>query len=58
MDIPATSMSMSQAKLAQAVSIQVMSMAKDQAQVQGQNLVQMMEKSSNPNLGKNLDISI
>ncbi|WP_422660411.1 YjfB family protein [Paenibacillus sp. EC2-1] len=58
MDIAALSISMSQASLSQAVSLQVMSMAKNQANIQGQGLVQMMEKSVDPNLGKNLDISV
>ncbi|MBJ8194137.1 YjfB family protein, partial [Bacillus cereus] len=45
MDIAALSTGMSQASLAQAVSVKVLSMAKDQASEQGQALVQMMEKS-------------
>lgn len=59
MDIAAASTSMSQAALSQAVGIRVLSMAKNQAEIQGQNLVQMVEKSSvHPNLGKNLDIRV
>lgn len=58
MDIAALSISMSQASLAQAVSLKVMSMAKNQASIQSQGLMQMMEKSVDPNLGKKLDISI
>lgn len=58
MDIAALSISMSQASLSQAVSLRVMSMAKNQANIQGQGLVQMMEKSVDPNRGKNLDISV
>ncbi len=58
MDIAALSTSMSQAALAQQVSVSVLSMAKGQAELQGQNLIQMMEKSIDPNLGKKLDISI
>lgn len=45
MDIAALSTGMSQASLAQAVSVKVLSMAKDQASEQGQALVQMMEKA-------------
>lgn len=58
MDIAALSISMSQASLSQAVGLRVLSMAKNQASIQGQGLVQMMEKSVDPNLGKNLDISV
>lgn len=58
MDIAALSISMSQASLSQAVGLRVLSMAKNQANIQGQGLVQMMEKSVDPNLGKNLDISV
>ncbi|MDP1511442.1 YjfB family protein [Paenibacillus sp. CMAA1739] len=56
MDIAALSTGMSQASLAQAVSVKVMGMAKDQANEQGQALVQMMEKSVQPHLGGQLDI--
>ncbi|MDY8025673.1 YjfB family protein [Paenibacillus polymyxa] len=56
MDITALSTGMSQASLAQAVSVKVLSMAKDQASEQGQALVQMMEKSVQPHLGGQLDI--
>ncbi|WP_410771191.1 YjfB family protein [Fontibacillus sp. BL9] len=59
MDIAAASMAMSQVSLSQSVGIQVLSMAKSQAETQGQNLVQMLEQSSvHPNLGKNLDIKV
>lgn len=58
MDIAALSMAMSQASLAQNVGIQVMSLAKDQAETHGQALVEMLEKSIDPNLGKTLDISV
>ncbi|GJM82319.1 hypothetical protein HMSSN139_48150 [Paenibacillus sp. HMSSN-139] len=59
MDIAAASMSMSQSALSQAVGIRVLSMAKDQAEIQGQNLVQMLSQSQpHPTLGKNLDIKV
>ncbi|GIP49645.1 hypothetical protein D3C76_185180 [compost metagenome] len=59
MDIAATSVAMSQSALSQAVGIRVLSMAKDQAEIQGQNLVQMMSQSqAHPTLGKNLDIKV
>ncbi|MFF2909754.1 YjfB family protein [Paenibacillus sp. NPDC057934] len=58
MDIAALSTSMGQVSLAQAVGIQVLSIAKDQAEIQSQNLVQMLEQSVHPNLGKTLDIRV
>ncbi|EOS55561.1 MULTISPECIES: YjfB family protein [Paenibacillus] len=58
MDIAALSTAMSQSALSQAVSIRVLSMAKDQAEIQGQNLVQMMSQSQHPTLGKHLDLKV
>lgn len=58
MDIAALSMGMSQASLKQAVSLQVLSMAKDTAETQSQNLAQMLGQSAHPNLGKTLDIRV
>ncbi|MCH1638671.1 YjfB family protein [Paenibacillus timonensis] len=59
MDIAATSVAMSQSALSQAVGIRVLSMAKNQAEIQGQNLVQMLSQSQvHPTLGKNLDIKV
>ncbi len=58
MDVAAASTAMSQSALAQAVSIRVLKMANNQAELQGQNLVKLMEQSLNPNLGKSLDIRI
>ncbi|CAH1059456.1 MULTISPECIES: YjfB family protein [Paenibacillus] len=58
MDIAALSMAMSQASLAQNVGIQVMSIAKNQAETQSQMMVEMLGKSVAPNLGKTLDISV
>lgn len=57
MDIPALSTSLSQASLAQNVGIRVMSIAKDQAEVQQQNLLKLMD-ASDPNRGRNLDIRV
>lgn len=56
MDIAALSTGMSQASLAQAVSVKVLGIAKDQAGEQGQALIQMMEKSVQPHLGGQLDL--
>ncbi|MDQ0495467.1 YjfB family protein [Paenibacillus brasilensis] len=58
MDITALSTGMSQASLAQAASFKVATMAKDQANEQGQALIQMMEKSVQPHLGGQLDIRV
>lgn len=58
MDVAATSTAMSQAALAQAASIKVLVLAKNQAEIQGQNTVKMLEQSVNPNVGRNLDISV
>jgi len=56
MDIAALSSSMSQASLAQAVSIRVMALAKNTAEQQSQNVVQLLSQNIHPNLGKTLDI--
>lgn len=60
MDIAALSMAMSQASVAQAASIQVMSMTKDMAQEEGQQMAEMLKSvpAPHPNLGGSLDISI
>ncbi|ASA23510.1 YjfB family protein [Paenibacillus donghaensis] len=58
MDIAALSMAMSQASLAQSAQLQVLNIAKDQAQTQGQNLVELLGSSVDPNLGKTLDIRV
>ncbi|MFD0587001.1 YjfB family protein [Paenibacillus sp. GCM10027627] len=59
MDIAALSTSLSQVSLSQSVGIQVLSMAKSQAEQQGQNLVKLMDTANlNPNLGHSLDIRV
>lgn len=58
MDIAALSSSMSQASLAQAVSIRVMALAKNTAEQQSQNVVQLLSQNIHPNLGKSLDIKV
>ncbi|MGN7761263.1 YjfB family protein [Paenibacillus sp. 22594] len=58
MDIAALSVSLGQASLQQAVGLQVLSIAKDQAEIQGQNMAQMLGQSVHPNLGKTLDIRV
>ncbi|UKS30927.1 YjfB family protein [Paenibacillus sp. HWE-109] len=58
MDIPALSMSLAQNNLGQAVGLSVLKMAKDQSTEQAQQMIQMMTRSVQPNLGGNLDISV
>ncbi|MBW5447669.1 putative motility protein [Cohnella sp. CFH 77786] len=56
MDIAAASMAMSQSTLSTVLGVRVLSMAKDQAVQQGQDLVRMMQQSLDPNLGRLLDV--
>lgn len=58
MDIAALSTVMSQSSLSQAVSLKVLNLAKDSAVQQGQQLVQMMNGSLDPNLGHRIDIKV
>ncbi|MNP42942.1 hypothetical protein D3C76_1367350 [compost metagenome] len=58
MDIAALSTVMSQASLKQAAGLQVMSIAKDTAVMQAQNMALMLQQSPHPNLGKTLDIQV
>lgn len=61
MDIVALSMAMSQASVQQAASIQVMSMAKDQSETMGQQVVQMLNSAApapHPTSGSLIDIKV
>ncbi|MDQ0655633.1 YjfB family protein [Paenibacillus sp. W2I17] len=60
MDIAALSMAMSQASIAQSASLQVMSMSKDIAQQQGQQMTEMLKSlpAPHPNLGGSLELSV
>lgn len=58
MDIAALSISMKQASLAQQVSIALTKKVMDTSEVNAQALTRLMEQSVNPNLGKNIDISV
>ncbi|WNS43879.1 YjfB family protein [Paenibacillus sp. MMS20-IR301] len=58
MDIAALSVVMSQASIKQAAGLQVLSLAKDQAETGAQNMVQMLNQGSHPTLGKTLDIKV
>ncbi|MEV5024959.1 YjfB family protein [Paenibacillus sp. LPE1-1-1.1] len=57
MDIAAASLAMSQNRLTLAASIRVMSLSKDTAEQQANDLVQML-KNAQPDLGNNLDIRV
>ncbi|GGG03880.1 hypothetical protein GCM10010912_55830 [Paenibacillus albidus] len=58
MDIAALSTSLSQISLAQSVGLSVLNIAKNQAEIQGQNMAKMLETAIDPNLGKTLDIRV
>ncbi|MFB5761675.1 YjfB family protein [Paenibacillus medicaginis] len=58
MDIGSTSMALSQSSLKLNSSIKVLSMSKDMAETQGLAMIQMMEKSVQPNLGGKLNIRV
>ncbi|PJN62366.1 YjfB family protein [Paenibacillus sp. FSL H7-0942] len=60
MDIAALSMAMSRASVVQSASLQVMSITKDMAQQQGQQMAEMLKSmpAPHPNLGGSLDLSV
>lgn len=58
MDIAALSMGLSQANLMQSVNVSVLSMSLDTVEQSGDAMVQMMEKSVNPQLGQTIDIKL
>lgn len=58
MDIAALSISMKQASLSQQVGIALTKKAMDTSKENIQALTKIMELSVNPNLGKNIDISV
>lgn len=58
MDIAALSISMKQASLAQQVSIALTKKVMDTTEGNAQALTKLMEQSVNPNLGKNIDVSV
>ncbi|CAH1190671.1 MULTISPECIES: YjfB family protein [unclassified Paenibacillus] len=60
MDIAALSIAMSQTSLAQSASLQVLSMSKNMAEQQGQQMAEMLKTvpAPHPNLGGSLDISV
>ncbi|MEN1985911.1 YjfB family protein [Paenibacillus hubeiensis] len=60
MDIAALSIAMNQTSLAQSASLQVLSMSKNMAEQQGQQMAEMLKTvpAPHPNLGGSLDISV
>lgn len=58
MDIGSASMALSQSSLKLNAGFKVLNMSKDMAEAQGQAMIQMMEKSVQPNLGSKLDIRV
>ena len=56
MDIAALSMVMAQTKLKQQVDISVMRQAIDLKEMETNEIVKLMESSTHPHLGKQLDI--
>lgn len=57
-DIAAYSMMNAQAKIADAVGVQMLKKTMDLQEIQGNELVRMMEQSVNPGLGRNIDILV
>ena len=56
MDIASLSTAMSQSSVSQAASIKVLSLSKDMAEQQGQQLAEMLKQAPHPTLGSTLDI--
>lgn len=56
MDIAALSMALSQMNVRQEASISVMKKSMDQAEVNGENVVKMLEQSVQPHLGGSVDL--
>ncbi|MEQ8175989.1 MAG: YjfB family protein [Syntrophomonadaceae bacterium] len=57
MDIAAVSIGLKQVQLAQAASTSILKKAMDNAQVQAQDLLKIMEQSIQPQLGANVDLT-
>lgn len=56
MDIAAVSIGLKQVQLAQAAGTSILKKAMDNAQVQAQDLLKIMEQSVQPQLGNTVDI--
>lgn len=57
MDIAAVSIGLKQVQLAQAASTSILKKAMDNAQVQAQDLLKIMEQSVQPQLGSIVDVT-
>lgn len=58
MDIAGLSMAMSQSKVNDQASLQLMKIAMDTGKENAAAMTQMLEKAACPNLGQNLDIRV
>jgi len=58
MDIAALSVVMAQGQVQQQASVSLASKVMDNAEVNAQNLIKMMEQSVNPNLGSTIDVKL
>ena len=58
MDIAALSVVMAQGQVQQQASVSLAAKVMDTAEVNAQNLIQMMEQSVNPNLGQSIDLKL
>ncbi|MEW4369177.1 YjfB family protein [Paenibacillus kandeliae] len=56
MDIASLSTALSQSSVSQAVGLKVLSLSKDMAEQQGQQMADMIKQAPHPTLGGSLDI--
>lgn len=56
MDIAALSMALSQMNVRQEASISIVKKSMDQAEVNGENVIKMLEQSVQPHLGGSIDL--
>ena len=58
MDIAKLSIMMSQSQLKQQASISVMKQTMDHAEMQSEQMIQMLQQSVQPHLGGNIDVRV
>lgn len=58
MDIAAMSVILAQGQVAQQASVQIAAKVMDMAEVQGAELIKMMEQSVTPDIGRSIDINV
>lgn len=58
MDIPALSMNLSTDKVMRDYNVALLSKSLDDLKKSGEEMIKMMERSVNPNLGKNIDVKV